>query len=175
MLAKLVEIRVPGQPSEIAVAQSQRLFQSGDSLIKLASESMTTREIVKDKRVAWLEPGQLLVHSQAVVESATLGVMVSQDLQCFQVLGIAVDEPFQERDFDVQIASFPAGQPFAFGTAFFRHTTAWIVPKREAQVKCRTRKLSYLNARAYLRKYFTATVKSFGHGEVMLSGSLVTG
>ena len=80
MLAKLVEIWVPGQPSKIAVAQSQRLFQSCHCLIKLASESMTTREIVKDKRVARLEPGQLLVHSQAVVESATLGVMVTQDL-----------------------------------------------------------------------------------------------
>jgi hypothetical protein len=70
---------------------------------------MTAGEIVKDERVARLEPGQLLVHSQAVVESSPLGVMVSQHLQRFDVLGIAADEPFQERDLDVQLARFLAG------------------------------------------------------------------
>jgi hypothetical protein len=70
---------------------------------------MTAGEIVKDQRVARLEPGQLLVHPQAMVESSTLGVMVSQHLQRFEVLGIAVDEPFQERNLDVQLACFFAG------------------------------------------------------------------
>ena len=32
-----------------------------------------------------------------------------------------------------------------------------------------------LYAAAYLRKYFTATVKSFGHGAVMVRASPVTG
>lgn len=73
--------------------------------MEFASERMATGEIVKDERVARLEPGQLLVHSQAVVESAALGVMVSQYLQRFDVLGIAADEAFKEGDFDVELAS----------------------------------------------------------------------
>src|ERR1039458_6732637 len=100
---------------------------------------MTTGEIVKDERVGRLEPGQLLVHSQAAVEYSPLGIMVSQHLQRFEVLGITADEPLQERDFDVNLASFLTGQRLAFGTTFFRHTTAWIVSKREGQVKRWTR------------------------------------
>jgi hypothetical protein len=73
--------------------------------MEFASERMATGEIVKDERVARLEPGQLLVHSQSVVESAALGVMVSQYLQRFDVLGIAADEAFKEGDFDVELAS----------------------------------------------------------------------
>ena len=57
---------------------------------------MTAGEIVEDERAVRLELGQLLVHLQAVVESSALGIMVSQDLQRFDVLRIAADEPFQE-------------------------------------------------------------------------------
>jgi hypothetical protein len=73
--------------------------------MEFASERMATGEIVEDERVARLELGQLLVHSQAAIETSALGVMVAQDLQRFDVLGIAADEAFKEGDFDVELAS----------------------------------------------------------------------
>jgi hypothetical protein len=36
---------------------------------------------------------------------------------------------------DIQISGFFPGQRLIAGIGLFRHTTAWIVSKREAQVK----------------------------------------
>ena len=57
--------------------------------------------------------------------------MISQHLQCLNVLRVAADKPLQEGDLDIQLARFFPGQRFAFGTGLFRHTTAWIVSKSE--------------------------------------------
>jgi len=90
------QVRIFGQPGEIAVAEGQRPFQGRRRLVQLPSEGMAAGEIVEDNRAVRLELGQLLVHLQAVVESSTLGVMISQDLQRLHILRITADQPLQE-------------------------------------------------------------------------------
>ena len=82
-----------------------------------------------DDWAARLELGQPLVHLQAILKSPTLGVMVSQDLQRLDILRITANQTLHEGDFDIQLARFFARQPFAFGTALLRHTTASIIPR----------------------------------------------
>jgi hypothetical protein len=67
-----------------------------------------------------------------------LAVIVSQHLQRLDALRVAADKPFQKGDFDIQLSGFFPGQQLIVGTRFFRHTTAWIISGREAQVKRRT-------------------------------------
>jgi hypothetical protein len=62
--------------------------------------------------------------------------MVSQDLQRLDILRITADQTLHEGDFDVQLAHLFARQPFAFGTALLRHTTASIISLSAQQVKC---------------------------------------
>src|ERR1051326_7005827 len=102
MLAKTSQVRIFGEPFEIAVAQSERPLQSGRGKVEFAIERVASRQIVKPERVAGFKSGQLLIHTQAVIVTATLRVMVSQYLQRFHIFWIAPHDSFHEGDFDLQ-------------------------------------------------------------------------
>ena len=101
MLAEPAKIRLAREPLEVAVSQRECLFEGADGAVEfaiervtageivkpsrvlqsrlqlIAIERVTTGEIVKYERVFWFEPGQSLVHFQAVIELPALGVMVA--------------------------------------------------------------------------------------------------
>jgi hypothetical protein len=60
--------------------------------------------------------------------------MIPQQLQGFDISGIASENPFQECDFDFQCSRLSGRHSFS-GTALSRHTTRWIVSKLGSQVK----------------------------------------
>src|SRR6266581_2481884 len=133
MLAKAAKVRVPGQPLEIAVTQSERFFQSCGGQEEFAVERVATGKVVKHQRVGWFEPGQLLVHYQAVLMFTELGVMVPQNLEGVHVVRIAPNDPFHESDFDIRLARFSMGQHLDFGTVLFPHTTPALFPSDESK------------------------------------------
>ena len=143
MLAQAAEVRIASQPFEIAIAEAEGLLESNSGEVELANQRVTAGEIIKNQRVAWFEPGQLLIDFETVAVTATLSVVVSQDLQGLDILRFAADDTFHERDFDIEITEFFAGQLLIFGTAFLRHKTVRIVPKRPQQVKCAARAVPY--------------------------------
>ena len=116
MLAELVEIRILGQPLEIAVAEDQSLFEGFHRLINFAVKGVTAGEVIKDHWIARLQPGQLPVHPQAMIMFTALGVIVSQHLQRLDALRVAADKPLQEGDFDIQLPGFFPGQRLDTGT-----------------------------------------------------------
>ena len=134
MLAERTQVRVPGQPFEIAIPEQQRPFEGGRGPGHVAGQRVTASEIVKDQRVARLELRQPLVDFEAVFELPPLAVIVPQQLQGFDISGIAPNNPFQKCDLDFQVSRCFARR-FSLGTSLSRHTTEWIVPKLDAQVK----------------------------------------
>ena len=135
MFTQRPKVRIFCQPLEIPVAQEQRFFQSCGSHVQFAIKRITASEVVKNQRITRLKPGQLFVDLEAVSEFAALGVVVAQDLESFDVLWVAADNPLKKADFDIKVPRCFARRPFRSRTAFLRHTTRRIVSKRPAQVK----------------------------------------
>src|SRR5262245_48629137 len=123
MLAEFAKVGVAGEPFEVAVTQSERLFERSGGGFKFAIQGVAAGQIVKNQRIARLKAGQFLVHFKTELESAALGVMIAKDLKGLDISWIAPDYALHEGDFDVQIANLFTAQPFALGTAFFGHTT----------------------------------------------------
>ena len=134
MLAELAEVRVPGQPLEIAVAEAQRLFQ-GRRAIKFAVKRVTAGEIVEDQRVAAAGAG--------TTAGPLSGCGHVSRAECSDLPASAMPRrtwglggrALQESDFDIQLARFFARQDFVPGTTFFGHTTVCIVSMSATQVK----------------------------------------
>jgi hypothetical protein len=55
LLADFAEIRILGEPVEIAIAEVQRLFQREDGPVEVVGEGITAGQIVKNERVARFE------------------------------------------------------------------------------------------------------------------------
>src|SRR5579885_423621 len=119
--AKVLQVRVAGQPGEIAVAQLQGAFQGKGGAIKLASERITAGQIVKDHRLVRLQPRQTLVQLQPFQVTSALRVKISQQFQRVHVIGVPADETFEELDFDVEVARVGAAHFFP-DIAVHRHT-----------------------------------------------------
>lgn len=123
VLAEGAEVGIFGQPFEIAVTELEGVVQRRYRQVQFAVEGVAASEIVEDQRVARFEVGQSLVHGEAVIEPAALGVVVAEHLQRFDVVGVAGHDAFQKANFDVEIARFLSRKLFSSGTAFLRHTT----------------------------------------------------
>jgi hypothetical protein len=123
MFAQLTQVRIASQPLEIAVSKQQSSIEGRSRLIHLAGKRITAGEIVKDERVPWFEPRQQIVYLEAIIELSALGIVVSQQLQGFNVSIFTPDDPFKKSNFNIQLPRFFAGQ-FLSGTVFLRHTTA---------------------------------------------------
>ena len=136
MLTEVAEVRVLGQPLEIAVSECQGPFEGLRRSVNFAVKGVTARQVVEDQWIARLETGQLLVNSQAVIMFSALAIVVSQYLQGLDILRVAADQPLEKGDLDIEFARLLPGQRFVTGTGLLRHTTTCIVPKGEAQVKC---------------------------------------
>lgn len=135
VLAQAPQVRIPGEPFEIAVTEKERLVQGRNREIEFAVKRVAARQVIKHQRVAGFEHGQLLVHFQTVAVFAPLSVVISQKLQGFDVFRVAPDNAFHEGDFDLEVAKFSASQLLSFCTAFLGHTTPGILPKSHIQVK----------------------------------------
>ena len=70
------------------------------------------------------EPGKALVHFEAAVVGATLGIMIAQNLEGLDVMGVAPDDPFHESDLDFQLAHFFASQLLILAYVSLRHETS---------------------------------------------------
>lgn len=128
MFAQRPQIRVFGQPFEIAVTQRERLVERGRGQIHRAGEGIAARKIVEDQRIARFKPRQLLVHFEAILIFTALGVMIPQKLQGLDVFRIATHDPFHELYLDIELPRFPPIH-FLFDAALFRHTTVELFPR----------------------------------------------
>jgi hypothetical protein len=107
-------------------------------MVKFGIERVAAREVIEDQGISRLQPGQPLVHLQAVLKSATLRVAVAKNLQGLDILWIAADDAFEEGDLGIKIANLSAVRLPTGCTAFFRHTTVWIISKRGKKVNLET-------------------------------------
>jgi hypothetical protein len=123
MFSKLAQIRILGQPTEIAITERQSLIKSGCGPANLTDKRATASEIVKGERIAWFEPRKPLIYSEAVLELSAPGIMASEKLEGFDKPGIPSDDTLQKGDFDIQFPCRFAGC-FVSGAALSRHTTA---------------------------------------------------
>jgi hypothetical protein len=126
VLAQALEVGVFGQPSEVAVAENEGFFEGCGGEIDFAVKGVAAGEVVKDDGIAGLDLGELFIYVEAVAEAAALGVVVAEELQGFDVLGLAAEQSFQEADFDVQIPCLFSRKLLTASTAFSRHTTVEI-------------------------------------------------
>jgi hypothetical protein len=62
MFPKRPEVRVSGEPFEIAIAKGESFFESSRRQIEIAVKRIAASKIIIDERVAWFEPGQLLIY-----------------------------------------------------------------------------------------------------------------
>src|SRR5438105_1124298 len=124
MLAQGPEVRIAGQPFEVAIAQGEGFFQGAGGHVKFAVERVAASEVVENERVAGFEPGKALVYFEAAVVGATLGIMIAQNLEGLDVMGVAPDDPFHESDLDFQLAHFFASQLLILAYISFRHETS---------------------------------------------------
>src|SRR5439155_12798996 len=116
MFAKLAKVGVAGKPFEIVVAERQGFLQGRCGQIEIAIQRIATGQIVKNQRIARLKAGQSLVHFKAEVVLAALGVMVSQNLERFDVFGVSTDYSFHEGNFNVKVTNLLAAQLLTFDT-----------------------------------------------------------
>ena len=104
VFAKEPQIRVSGQPLEIAVTEREGFLQRGGSEVKFRIQGMAAGQIVENQRIARFETRQLFVDLQATLVSAALSVVVAQDLERLDIIGVAVDDSFQEADFNIEVS-----------------------------------------------------------------------
>ena len=135
VLSKPLKVRVFGEPSEITVAEREGFFEGRSGEVNLPVQGVAASEVVEDQRVARFNPGELFVHVEAVNVAAALGIVVAEELQGFDVFGLAVQQSFKKANFDIQIADLLAGEFLTASTAFSRHTTAEILKNLQREVK----------------------------------------
>ena len=104
MFAQEPQVRISGQPLEVAITKRKRLFQGGGGQIKFGIQRMTASQIIEHERILRFKAGELFVYFEAVGVSAALGVMVAQDLERLDVFSVAFDDPFQEADFSIEVS-----------------------------------------------------------------------
>src|ERR1051326_2813407 len=92
--------------------------------------------------------------------------MVTQDLQCVDILRSPANDSFQESDFDIQVAQLSARHFFASDTTFLRHTTSTIVSKHFAQVKYARASRASRATRATLAFFQSANHQIAGKGPI---------
>jgi uncharacterized membrane protein len=71
--------------------------------MKFGIQGVTASQVIENERVLRLEARELLVYFEAVGISAALSVMVPEDLERFDVISVAFDDPFQEADLGIEV------------------------------------------------------------------------
>lgn len=125
--AELFQIRVLGQPGEIAITEQQGFFERQNGALKFLGERVTAGEIVKNQRVLRLKAREVFIHFEAFSEEAALGVVVAEQLERIHVIGIPADDPLDKLNLGIEVALAGAAR-LSFGLAFTRHTTKGIFP-----------------------------------------------
>lgn len=128
MFAQGPQIRVPGEPLEIAIAERERLIEGAGGHVDFTRERVTAGEIIKHERITGFKTRQLLIHLETLLEFPALSVVVAEELKGFDVIGIAPYDSLHELNFYVEVPRLLAGH-FLSGTALFRHTTIGLFPR----------------------------------------------
>ena len=136
MLAQSAQVRILGEPFEITIAERERLLERRSRHVHVADQRVTAGKIVKHQRVRRLEPRQLFVHLQSLVEPAALGIMIAEQLQGLHVGRVPPDDAFDELDLDVQLACLLASHLFS-SAAVLRHTTDELFPSNASKSRAR--------------------------------------
>ena len=101
--ADVVEVGVGVHPPGVVVAEVDGLDERGDGLVDSIGERVAAGEIVINHRVLREKPGQVLIDGQPVVEAVALRVVVPEQLERLNILGVTLGETLQKADLDVQV------------------------------------------------------------------------
>ena len=75
---------------------------------------MAASQIIEHQRIAWFKAGQSFVYFETVPETATLGIMVAQNLERLNIAWVTANDTLHEGDFDVQLTHLSAVQLLSF-------------------------------------------------------------
>src|SRR6185369_1286719 len=127
MLAQRREVGVFGEPLEIGIAGIDRLQERCGGALELAGQRIAAGQVVLHQGIIGAQLGQLFINSQALAELLSPGVIITEDLQRLDVMGIAPDHSFDKADFYIQIPLFLSGQLLSL-VEVFGHITEKIFP-----------------------------------------------
>jgi dihydroflavonol-4-reductase len=123
MTPDILQIRIFGQPFEVAIAKKESALESMEGIIDALRKRVAARQVVEHQRILRTEMRQLFINAQALAITPPARVVVAQDLQRLHVGRIAPDHAFEEPDLDVEVALLLAIELLT-GRTFLRHTLA---------------------------------------------------
>lgn len=150
MLPQSAQVRIFGEPFEIAIPEFERFFQRCCRKVEITVQRIAARKIIKNQRVVRLKPRQALIDFEAVIVFATLRVMVAKYLQRFNESRVPADDPLHKTNLNIQLAHVFARQFPGPDSGLLRHIPRYILSIVNLQVNLEM-PLKGLNWRAEIR------------------------